>query len=237
VNSAGGHNCNLCDDKKKFGGIKMAIPIRVGQVAQSKSIAKANRKTQDPRLWLGIIFIVTAMIIGQFVVSSASARVPAVTLNSNIAQGAQIRASDISAVQVSVPLSENLISIPSEVVGKIAATDLFVGDLVRVHSISNGFASDVRTVSIPIRAGHLPTVSPGEKVDIWMTPSLDGVALPGPAKLIIPNAVIASAPDFVDSGVDTSVTVSISQDQVQILVQAMRDGLIDLVAIPVAGNL
>lgn len=215
----------------------MAIPIRVGQVGQDKSIAKANRKTRDPRLWLGILFIATAMIMGQLVVSGASARLPAVTLNSNIAQGAEIRSSDVSAVQVSVPGTENLISNPSEVVGKIAATDLFVGDLVRTHSITNGFASDVRTVSIPIRAGHLPAVNPGEKVDVWMTPSLDGVALPGPAKLIIPNAVIANAPEFVDSGMDTSVTVSISQDQVQVLVQAMRDGLIDLVSIPVAGNL
>lgn len=214
----------------------MAIPIRVGQDMQRKQLSTANRKTQDPRLWLGILFISAAMVIGQLVVSSASSRVTAVTLTSNIAQGAQIRASDVSLVQVSVPLTENLLSIPSEVVGKIAATDLFVGDLVRVHSISNGFASDVRTVSIPIRAGHLPQVNPGEKVDIWMTPSLDGVALPGPAQLIIPNAVIANAPEFVDSGMDTSVTVSISQEQVQVLVQAMRDGLIDLVAIPMAGN-
>lgn len=214
----------------------MAIPIRVGQDMQRKQLSTANRKTQDPRLWLGILFISAAMVIGQLVVSSASSRVTAVTLTSNIAQGAQIRASDVSLVQVSVPLTENLLSIPSEVVGKIAATDLFVGDLVRVHSISNGFAPDVRTVSIPIRAGHLPQVNPGEKVDIWMTPSLDGVALPGPAQLIIPNAVIANAPEFVDSGMDTSVTVSISQEQVQVLVQAMRDGLIDVVAIPMAGN-
>lgn len=214
----------------------MAIPIRVGQDMQRKQLSTANRKTQDPRLWLGILFISAAMVIGQLVVSSASSRVTAVTLTSNIAQGAQIRASDVSLVQVSVPLTENLLSIPSEVVGKIAATDLFVGDLVRVHSISNGFAPDVRTVSIPIRAGHLPQVNPGEKVDIWMTPSLDGVALPGPAQLIIPNAVIANAPEFVDSGMDTSVTISISQEQVQVLVQAMRDGLIDLVAIPMAGN-
>lgn len=214
----------------------MAIPIRVGQDMQRKQLSTANRKTQDPRLWLGILFISAAMVIGQLVVSSASSRVTAVTLTSNIAQGAQIRASDVSLVQVSVPLTENLLSIPSEVVGKIAATDLFVGDLVRVHSISNGFAPDVRTVSIPIRAGHLPQVNPGEKVDIWMTPSLDGVALPGPAQLIIPNAVIANAPEFVDSGMDTSVTVSISREQVQVLVQAMRDGLIDLVAIPMAGN-
>jgi hypothetical protein len=214
----------------------MAIPIRVSQVRQSKSVAPANRKAQDPRLWLGILFVVAAMIIGQLVVNGASARVPAVTLNSNIAQGALIRESDISPVQVSVPSSEILISIPSEVVGKIASTDLFAGDLVSVHSISNGFAPDTRAVSVPIRAGHLPQVNPGEKVDIWMTPSLDGVALPGPASLIIPNAVISTSPEFVDAGMDTSVTVLISQSQVQVIVQAMRDGVIDLVAIPVAGT-
>jgi hypothetical protein len=214
----------------------MAIPIRMGQVRQSKSIAKTNRKTQDPRLWLGILFVVLAMIVGQIVITGASARVPAVTLNSNIAQGAVIRESDVSPVQVSVPTSENLISIPSDVVGKVASTDLFAGDLVSIYSISNGYSSDARLVSVPIRAGHLPQVNPGEKVDIWMTPTLDGIALPGPASLIIPNAVIASAPEFVDAGMDTSVTVLISKNQVQILVQAMRDGLIDLVAIPVAGN-
>lgn len=214
----------------------MAIPIRVGQVKQIKSIAMTNRKTQDPRLWLGILFVITAMIIGQLVVSGASARVPAVTLNSNIAQGALIRESDVSSVQVAVPATENLISVPSEVVGKIASTDLFVGDLLSVYSVSNEFSSDARSVSVPIRAGHLPQVSPGEKVDVWMTPSLDGVELPGPAKLIIANAVIANAPEFIDAGMDTSVTVQISQDQVQVLVQAMRDGLIDLVAIPMTGN-
>lgn len=214
----------------------MAIPIRIGQVGPSKSVAKANRKSQDPRLWLGILFILAAMIIGQLVISSASARVSAVTLNTNIAQGSLIRESDVTSVQVSVPNVENLISVPSDVVGRVATTDLFAGDLISVHSISNGFASDARNVSVPIRAGHLPQVSPGEKVDIWMTPSLDGVALPGPASLIIPNAVIAAAPEFIDAGMDTSVTVLISQEQVQVLVQAMRDGVIDLVAIPVTGS-
>ena len=176
------------------------------------------------------------MIIGQLVISKASARVSALALNANISQGAIIRASDVSSVQVAIPNPENLISVPSDAIGKVATTDLFVGDLISTHSISNGFASDVRTVSVPIRAGHLPQINPGEKVDVWMTPSLDGVALPGPATLIIPSAVIASAPEVVDSGMDTSVTVQVSQDQVQVLVQAMRDGVIDLVAIPISRN-
>jgi hypothetical protein len=182
----------------------MAIPIRVGQIGQSKTFPKANRKTQDPRLWLGIAFVFAAMIIGQLVISKASARVSALALNANISQGAIIRASDVSSVQVAIPNPENLISVPSDAIGKVAATDLFFGDLISTHSIS--------------------------------TPSLDGVALPGPATLIIPSAVIASAPEVVDSGMDTSVTVQVSQDQVQVLVQAMRDGVIDLVAIPISGN-
>ena len=214
----------------------MAIPIRVGQAGPAKANTNSIRKTQDPRLWFGIIFILAAMVIGQLVITTASARVTAVALNTNIAAGSVIRESDISPVLVSVPNVENLIAVPSEVVGKIARTDLFVGDLVNVQSISNGFASEARTVSVPIRAGHLPQVNPGEKVDVWMTPSLDGVALPGPAALIIPNAVIFTAPDFVEAGMDTSVTLLVSQEQVRVLVQAMRDGLIDLVAIPVTGN-
>lgn len=213
----------------------MAIPIRVGQGTPRKTQSKVNRKTQDPRLWLGIFLIIAAMILGQVVVSKASARVPAITLSSNIAKGSLIKESDISQVQVSVPITENLVTVPSDVVGKVADTDLFIGDLVSVHSLADDYPADVRSVSVPIRAGHLPQIYSGEKVDVWMTPSLDGVALPGPAKLIIPNAVVVQAPEFVDAGMDTSVSIQIPQTQVQSLVQAMRDGVIDLVAIPVSG--
>lgn len=210
----------------------MAIPIRIGQITPRKTATQSAHKTQDPRLWLGVGFILIAMIAGQLVLSKASARVPALTVTANIAQGSLIRASDVMSTQVSIPSTQNLITTLSDVVGKVAATDLFAGDLMQVHSVMNNFSTDTRAVSIPIRAGHLPQISHGERVDVWMTPSLDGLALPGPAALIIPNAVIGFAPEFIDSGVDTSVTVFVSQDQVEVLVQAMRDGSIDLVAIP-----
>ena len=210
----------------------MAIPVRIRQSMPRKVTTISNRKTQDPRLWLGIAFILIAMISGQVFLSKASARVTAVAVTRDIAQGTLIQETDVSIAQVSIPVTQNLINIPSDAVGKVAATDLFIGDLVQTHSITESFSSDVRAVSLPIRAGHLPQISRGERVDVWMTPSLDGLALPGPARLIIPNAVIEFAPEFYDSGIDTSVTVLVAQDQVEILVQAMRDGAIDLVSIP-----
>ena len=206
----------------------MAIPIRVGQSAPRKVSVSTSRKTQDPRLWLGISFIVIAMVAGQMFLSRASARVTAVTVTTTIAKGTIIQASDLTIAQVSIPVTQNLVTTPSDAVGKVAATDLFVGDLVQTYSITSGVS--------PIRAGHLAQIARGEKVDIWMTPSLDGLALPGPARLIIPNAVIEFAPDFYDSGVDTSVTVLVAKDDVEILVQAMRDGSIDLVSIPTTAD-
>ena len=163
----------------------MAIPIRIGNSTPGKLANTPNRKSQDPRLWLGISLILVAMVLGQIVISKASARVTAVTLTTDIAKGSLIRDKDVTVAQVSVPTAQNLISLPSDAIGKIAATDLFAGDLISMHSVTNNFATDARVVSIPIRAGHLPEVLPGGKVDIWMTPSLDGVALPGPATLII----------------------------------------------------
>lgn len=214
----------------------MAIPLRVGQIAPRKINVSVSRKTQDPRLWLGISFILIAMVAGQLFLSKASARVVAVTVTTTIAEGTVIQAADVAIAQVSIPVTQNLITIPSDAVGKVAATDLFVGDLIQTYSLTSSFSPNVRAVSLPIRAGHLAQISRGERVDIWMTPSLDGLALPGPARLIIPNAVIEFAPEFSDSGVDTSVTVLVAKDQVEILVQAMRDGSIDLVSIPTTGT-
>jgi hypothetical protein len=183
-------------------------------------------------MWFGILLLVGSMIFGQATLMKASARTTAVSLVTDIAAGAVIRESDVSISQVAVPNPESLIVVPSEVIGKVAAIDLFAGDLITTHAITTSTASDVRIVSVPIRAGHLPLLTHGSRVDVWMTPSTDGVGLPGPAQLIIPGAVLETAPDVIDPGIDTSVTLQVNESQIQVLVQAMRDGMIDLVAIP-----
>jgi hypothetical protein len=212
----------------------MAIPLRLGQKSTRIEATKdlKSRRSHDPRMWLGILLLIGSTIFGQTIFTRASARTPAVSIVSDIAAGSMIRESDISISQVAVPNPDSLLAIPSEVIGKFAAVDLVAGDLITKHSITAGAASDSRLVSVPIRAGHLPLLAHGSKVDVWMTPATDGVALPGPAQLIIPSAVLDAVPNVSDQGMDTSVTLQITDIQVQALVQAMRDGVIDLVAIP-----
>ena len=99
-------------------------------------------------------------------------------------------------------------------------------------SIADDADKSLRLVSVPIRAGHLPNLDFGQLVDVWMTPSIDGMALPGPAQLLISQAIINMIPDGIDPTLDTAVTLLIPSNQVQVLVQAMRDGVIDIVALP-----
>jgi len=118
------------------------------------------------------------------------------------------------------------------VLGHELAQSVYAGDTLRVHDVAGSGSSSLRNVSVLIRAGHLPSLAHGSVVDVWVTPSLEGMAAPGPASLALENIVVDSAPGLVDTTTDSAVTLSVNRVQVQTLVQAMRDGLIDLVVVP-----
>ena len=193
---------------------------------------KPKRSIKDIRLWLGFIFVLTAVLLTQNLLAKATARTQAVIIQNEIPAGSPIRSSDLAVVNVVLPEGVKTISALSHVDGMNATRDLFIGDILTIDSMSDGADKSLRLVSVPIRAGHLPNLDIGQLADVWMTPSIDGMALPGPAQLLISQATISMIPDGIDPTIDTAVTLLIPSNQVQVLVQAMRDGVIDIVALP-----
>lgn len=193
---------------------------------------KPKRSIKDIRLWLGFIFVLTAVLLTQNLLAKATARTQAVIIQNEIPAGSPIRSSDLAVVNVVLPEGVKTIAALSQADGMNATRDLFIGDILTIDSISDGADKSLRLVSVPIRAGHLPNLDIGQLVDVWMTPSIDGMALPGPAQLLISQATISMIPDGIDPTIDTAVTLLIPSNQVQVLVQAMRDGVIDIVALP-----
>ena len=193
---------------------------------------KPKRSIKDFRLWLGFVFVLTSVLLTQNLLAKATARTQAVFIQNEIPSGSSIRPTDLAVVNVVLPEGVKTISMLSQVEGMRATRDLFVGDILTVDSMTEGVDKSLRLVSVPIRAGHLPNLDVGQLVDVWMTPSIDGMALPGPAQLLISQATINMIPEGIDPTLDTAVTVLIPSNQVQVLVQAMRDGVIDIVALP-----
>jgi hypothetical protein len=197
-----------------------------------KVIKNNRRSIKDIRLWLGIIFILVSVLIAQTVIASATARTLAYVVTKPIPAGSKISLTDLLLAEVVLPDSVKAISDKNQVVGKVAARDLFSGDLIIPEAISNKSQANLRIVSVPIRAGHIPVLESGQLVDVWVTPSTDGMALPGPAQLVISQATVYFVPTGIDPTLDTAITLLITQADVQKIVQAMRDGVIDLVALP-----
>jgi hypothetical protein len=190
---------------------------------------------RDIRMWAGVTLLIVSALLGRATIHSASARVEALVVVNNLANGSTIRSQDIRVVQVNVPNPEILLSDSRKVVGQVVAGDLYSGEVLTVHDLSIQPAEQMREVTVPLRAGHVPNLSYGDRVDVWVTPSTTGVAIPGPAHIIATKALVSVAPDVVDSTTDTSVTLMVPTDHVQSLVQASQDGFIDVVSVPL-GN-
>ena len=216
----------------------MAIPLRAPRSAATLKPIKFQRKAtyKDPKLWAGILLFVSSAYGGQQILSSAGARTQVAVLVNDLTTGTRIGPDDIQLVGVAVPDTANLVSDIQTAIGMTLRTDVFAGDLLNTRAIGPGGLKSIRNISVPLRAGHVPAIAIGSRVDVWVTPSTTGMALPGPSRVIISAAVVVATPDVIDSTSDTSVTLAIPTKQVQGLIQAMRDGLIDLVVVPSQNN-
>ena len=216
----------------------MAIPFRAGLRSEKTLITKNRQRAtlHDFRFWLGFILVLGSATIGARLIASASHRVPAVVAVNSLAAGSTLTAEDLEIVSVAIPDSVLVSSSTDALVGKVLAQPLISGALVPPGAVADSTAFSTRTIALPVRAGHLPNVDRGALVDVWVTPSLDGVATPGPATRIVSDALVANVPVDIDPTSDSRISLQVPSDSVQSLVQAMRDGLIDIVVVAGAAS-
>ena len=208
----------------------MAIPLRVNSRPTSTLITKNRQRAtlKDIRFWLGLLLVLGSVTVGTRILSTASHRVPAVIAVNALAAGTTVGAQDLAVVNVAVPDSVRIVTSPDEIVGRVLAQPVVSGALIAPDIVSSTNSSTTRTIALPIRAGHLPNVARGALVDVWVTPSLDGVAAPGPATRIVADALVAEVPPEMDPTSDSSISLRVENESVPLIVQAMRDGLIDI---------
>lgn len=207
----------------------MTIPLRLpthGTLLRSKPAA-----AKDIRLWLGVLLILIASITGGKLFASANHRVPAVVVIHDLAAGSQVRSSDVQIMNVAVPQDVVTAGQIDAVVGKYLTHDIASGSLLNPSIVSAASDPRLRSVSVPIKAGHLPELSYGTRVDVWFTPSMDGAVAPGPATLLASDVVIQAVPQVFDSAVDMAITLQVEDEEVPLIVQAMRDGTLDIAVI------
>lgn len=195
----------------------------------------------DARLWLGVIVLIGSMFIGARVLSSGDQTVTLWRATQDLAVGSSSLA--LEPVTVEMGSAGNPNSYEQYVQGTASPTGtvirpigqgefLPITALVATPSIPEG----TRIVSIPVDPLHLATgINAGDQVDIWSTldptQSVSSVASP-PEKVLANITVIQVASEVVGTGGDIGVVLSVPENDIPSIVQAMRTGVIDLVKVP-----
>lgn len=209
----------------------MAIPFRIRTQGATNPalVPNVSRKVKrDFRLWLGIGLLLLSILTISHLISAAGARTDAVALSHDVLAGKQLTLDDLEVVQVAVPSTGSYVNSIESALGIKTTRNMSAGELIPVSLQTTSTSANLRSVSLPIKAGHLPNLQPGDLVDIWSTPSSDGLQIPGPPVLLSKAATVADAPAEIDPNSDTALSVLIPKNEVAKIVAALRDGQIDI---------
>jgi len=209
----------------------MAIPFRIRTQGATNPalVPNVSRKVKrDFRLWLGIGLLLLSILTISHLISAAGARTDAVALSHDVLVGKQLTLDDLEVVQVAVPSTGSYVNSIESALGIKTTRNMSAGELIPVSLQTTSTSANLRSVSLPIKAGHLPNLQPGDLVDIWSTPSSDGLQIPGPPVLLSKAATVADAPAEIDPNSDTALSVLIPKNEVAKIVAALRDGQIDI---------
>ena len=229
----------VCEHQNKLQGGAMAIPFRIRAQGNSNPalVPNVSRKVKrDFRLWLGIGLLLLSILAISHLVSAAGVRTESVALTHDVFAGEQLTRDDLEVVHVALPSAGNYVNSIDFAQGIRTNRNMSAGELIPVSLQTTSSSTNLRSVSLPIQAGHLPNLHSGDLVDIWSTPSADGLQLPGPPVLLSKAVAIAEVPAELDPNSDTAISVLLPKKQVAKVVAALRAGQIDIAVIEQSGG-
>lgn len=177
----------------------------------------ALRPRRSPRLIAaGVLCGCLGALGGALVWQQASSSHPVVVVNSSVARGETVRASDLAVVELGTAAGVKTIPADrlTELVGKQALVDLPAGSLVGEGSIGTPTTpAGTAELGLKLSAGRLPTspMPAGTKVVLIEVPA-DGAAASGSGGRTV-EGVIVSSPTLLPDGGTWVVDVAVAEGQ------------------------
>lgn len=177
----------------------------------------------DLRLVIGVVLVLGSVVLGAKIVSGANHTYRMLATTRDLAAGTLLSRDDVKAVRVQLPDRGHgiYLSDDADVLGKQLNRSLASGELLPAASL--GTPAALTTVTVPFTADNAPTLSPGQRVEIWLsTKTCASIVLL--ADVTVQDVHAATGSSFSSSG-GQNVVVSIAPDLAGRVVGALaRDG-------------
>lgn len=197
----------------------------------------------DSRLVLGALLILTCVVVGARVLSSADRSQIVWATTRDLSPGTQLTDGDLTRTRVRLfGHSENYIrgSGPAPT-GYFLRRGVGAGELLPFNALSKpGADLAFRFVTVPVKRGHLPPdLTDGSQVDVYVTSEAKadttGTGPAAPPRLVVGNVTVLLRPQsagFGSGNDDEPVVLRVRLSDVSALLAAMSQGRIDLLGVP-----
>ena len=195
----------------------------------------------DTRLVLGVLLVLTSVVVGARVLSSADRSQTVWATTHDLAPGTQLADADLTRMRVRLfGHSENYVrgSGPAPT-GYFLRRGVGAGELLPFNALTKpGADLAFRFLTVPVRRGHLqPDLRSGSQVDVYVSPETKAgtTASAGPPRLVVRNVTVLlrrQTGGLSASNDDEPVVLRVRPADVPLLLVAMSEGRIDLVGVP-----
>lgn len=207
-------------------------PIPAAPVVQA---APATRRTNKKLLLISALIILLGALLGLVAGKALTAKSMVVGVARTIPVGQVIKDSDLVAVPA--VKDPNLKPVPysqrGELIGKLASTTLFNGQLVVMENVSPdvNVVQGQSLVPVSLKSGGYPAsgVRPGQKVQVVFGSSATGGDAQAPAAI---NAVVVYASPVDSSTKEITIDLRVPNGDAPKLAQASNSGNVTLIMMP-----
>ncbi|MEJ5914151.1 hypothetical protein [Pseudokineococcus sp. 1T1Z-3] len=212
-------------------------PLRGG--ARARRVAVPSWR--DPRLAVGVLLVLAAVVAGARVVAAADQTVPVYAAAQALTPGEPVGADDLAVVRVRVEggagAGAYVAADAAPADGLVALRTVGAGELVPAVALGSADEVGVRPVGVPV-TGALPSaLVPGALVDVWVTevdPTQPGARL-DPRRVVVSAPVAEVEADGGGLGSMATTTVQVlvgSGDLPDVLAALAADARVALVLTP-----
>ncbi|WP_298992089.1 hypothetical protein [uncultured Pseudokineococcus sp.] len=186
---------------------------------------------RDPRLVVGVLLVLAAVVAGARLVASADRTVPVFAAAEALTPGERVGADQLQVVRLRLDGGGGAaayLSAARPPDGELVALrGVGAGELVPAAALGDPGVLDVRPVGVPVEGALPAELVPGALVDVWVT----AVDLGSPGALLEPRRVVVAAPVAeVDAGPGALGSAATTTVQVLVGTEELPDVLAALAA-------
>ncbi len=147
----------------------------------------------DARFLIGIAVVALSVTGVWAVVSSSGATTPVLQATRTIALGDALVSGDFQVVDVGLGSVTDHYLAPEDLrPGQVASRTVFDGELMPASAAETADANRSTTIVVESSTGIPADVAAGSVIELWQSAPVDEGALPGPPRILVADAIVAS---------------------------------------------